>query len=192
MFVSLRFPNLPRIQQFIQGEEGLPYSYPEIGASRTQGPAHYDNDHHSVYLGEGEAVWNRAVAALRAWQQFPPDWTVVHPQRTPLEEGQTVAVLFRLFGMWWTNSARIVYCLDEPQRFGFAYGTLPGHVECGEECFWIERDSAGAIHYHIRAFSKPRFWLVRLAYPFARTQQKRFVRQSLARMEAIAQQNIKL
>jgi uncharacterized protein (UPF0548 family) len=28
---------------------------------------------------------------------------------------------------------RVVYVLDEPERRGFAYGTLPGHPESGEE-----------------------------------------------------------
>ncbi len=192
MFISIRFPAPPQIRSFIQREAELAYSYPEVGASRTQGLEGYDNDHNSIELGEGEEVWEKAKAAIRQWQQFPSGWTIVQPKNAPLVEEQTVAVLFRIFGIWWTNSARIVYCLDEPNRFGFAYGTLPGHIEMGEECFWIERDTDGKISYHIRAFSKPRFWLVRLVYPFARFSQRRFVRQSMARMKAIAQQKIKL
>ena len=34
--------------------------------------------------------------------------------------------------------ARVVYVIDEPLRKGFAYGTLPGHPETGEEAFIVE------------------------------------------------------
>jgi uncharacterized protein (UPF0548 family) len=70
------------------------------------------------------------------------------------------------------------------QRFGFAYGTLPGHAESGEERFtvaWHEAD--GAVWYDILAFSRPQQLLARLGYPFARRLQKRFARGSAAAMQ---------
>lgn len=189
IYLSLSPPSAPKIEAFLTREARLDYSYTAVGASRTKGPADYDNDYRSVLLGKGEALWEAAKAALDAWQQFPEPWTRVLPANSPLEEGQNVAVLFRIWGIWFTNSARIVYTLDEPNRYGFAYGTLPGHVEEGEECFWIERDEEGMISYHIRAFSKPRFWLARLGYPFARWYQRRFVRQSMQIMAALNPKN---
>lgn len=185
MHISLSYPSAQKIQDFLIQEACLAYTYPEVGASRTGGPDHYDNDHRWVLMGTGEGLWEAAKAALDQWEQFPEPWTRIHPAESPLEVGQNVAVLFRIWGFWFTNSARIVYTIDEPDRYGFAYGTLPGHVEQGEECFWIERDEAGNISYHIRAFSKPRFWLARLGYPFARWFQRRFVRQSMAKMAAL-------
>ena len=38
-----------------------------------------------------------------------------------------------------TAPTRVVYVVDEPDRRGFAYGTLPGHPESGEELFLVER-----------------------------------------------------
>ena len=38
-------------------------------------------------------------------------------------------------------------------RFGFAYGTLPGHGGSGEERFLIERDRDDGVWYDILAFS---------------------------------------
>ena len=35
---------------------------------------------------------------------------------------------------------RVVYVVDEPDRRGFAYGTLPGHPESGEELFLVRYD----------------------------------------------------
>ena len=37
---------------------------------------------------------------------------------------------------------RVVYVVDEPDRRGFAYGTLPGHPETGEELFAVRYDPA--------------------------------------------------
>ena len=35
---------------------------------------------------------------------------------------------------------RVVYVVDEPHVRGFAYGTLPGHPESGEERFVVRHD----------------------------------------------------
>ena len=99
-------------------------------------------------------------------------------------------VLFKIFSIWWINSARIVYTIDNENKFGFAYGTLPGHLEKGEECFWIEKDESGSVYYHIKAFSKPAYWFVWLVYPLARTFQRRFVKESLTRMKKITNNEI--
>jgi uncharacterized protein (UPF0548 family) len=73
---------------------------------------------------------------------------------------------------------------NEPvQRFGFAYGTLPDHVERGEERFiveWLLKDDS--VWYDILAFSQPRHPLVRFSSPLARVLQNRFVRDSKRRM----------
>src|SRR5262249_42824659 len=107
-----------------------------------------------------------------------------------IQEGNVVAMLARVFCVWWLNACRIVYVFDESEpvrRFGFAYGTLPGHVERGEERFSVEWLADDTVWYDLRAFSRPRYWLTRLGYPLARRVQRRFARDSLAAMrEAIA------
>jgi uncharacterized protein (UPF0548 family) len=67
---------------------------------------------------------------------------------------------------------RVVYVVDEPQRRGFAYGTLPGHPESGEECFMVEQADDGDVVCRISAFSKPATWLTRLGGPVARLTQR--------------------
>jgi uncharacterized protein (UPF0548 family) len=89
-------------------------------------------------------------------------------------------------GVWWLNACRIIYVLDEQapvRRFGFAYGTLPAHVEQGEERFSVELQPDGSVWYDLRAFSRPRYWPVRLGKPFARRLQMRFVRESMTAMQ---------
>jgi len=186
----LSFPKKSTIRAFIKTEAPRPYNYQNVGASNGQQVEGFDNDHNKIFLGKGDVIWENAKAVLKNWQQFPDKWTKVVPNDTPLKENETVAVFFKLFGIWWLNSARIVYTLDDERRFGFAYGTLPAHVERGEECFWIEKEVDGRIFYHIRAFSKPRLWLVKLGYPIARTYQRKFVRQSMETMKRLANQNM--
>ena len=111
---------------------------------------------------------------------------------TPVLLGATVAVLVNHFGFWSMSAARIVYVIDEADRFGFAYGTLAEHVESGEERFSVEMDlETGAVWYDLFAFSKPNHVLAKLGYPISRTLQKRFARDSLAAMKrAIPHANI--
>ena len=154
MRASILFPSAKNLDGFIAKESSKTFTYVEVGATKEDKKfSHYDHDDNSVILGDGEVVWQKAKHALDNWQQFPLPWTKIYPNTTPLKEGETVAVMFRLFGIWWRNSAKIVYAFDEPNRYGFAYGTLPGHIELGEEVFWIERNEVGEVSYHIKAFS---------------------------------------
>ena len=151
-------------------------------------PPGYDHDFNSIILGEGEAVWAAAREAVRQWQMFPAGWTSIRPANAPIRAGAVVAMMARVLGAWWLNSCRIVYVLDDDRQFGFAYGTLPGHVERGEELFLVDRTADGRVRYSIRAFSRPRHWLARLGYPLVRVYQRRFRRDSKASMLRFVQQ----
>lgn len=186
MKVSLGFPNEKFLIHFLSLKKQADYSYQPLLGTQSASVKGFDNDLNGILLGKGEHVWDKAKEALKKWEQFPPEWTRIYNASTPLEKGQTVAVLFKLFGIWWINSARIIYNFDEDHRFGFAYGTLEGHVEKGEECFWIEKDEEGNIYYKIKAFSKPEFWGAKLAYPLARAYQRRFVKDSMNRMKSLS------
>jgi uncharacterized protein (UPF0548 family) len=176
---SLARPTSDTIARFLEAERALPFTYPEVGATRGEMPAGYAVDRNRQELGRGDGTFQRACAALRAWKMFPP-WTAIEPH-VPIEEGRVLAVLVHA-GMWFLNSARIVYVIDEPRRFGFAYGTLPGHAECGEERFSVEHADDDSVHYDVRAFSKPRYWGARALYPVTRMLQRRFGRDSKAAM----------
>ena len=98
---------------------------------------------------------------------------------TPIEVGCTVAMLASHLGFYSINSCRIVYTIDEPRRFGFAYGTLTEHVETGEESFTVEmHPDTGEVWYDIHAFSRPAHPLVKLGYPYGRYLQRQFAGES--------------
>ena len=173
------------VDEFIAGQRDLPFTYAEVGTTNTTPPAGYNVDHNRVRLGEGEATYRHAVEALKNWRQFDLGWVTIVPRGVKVETGATVAVKARAFGTWSLNVCRVVYVIDEPRRFGFAYGTLPHHVECGEERFLIEWLPDDSVWYDILAFSRPQHPLVKLSTPLARMLQKRFARESLIRMTSV-------
>jgi uncharacterized protein (UPF0548 family) len=61
---------------------------------------------------------------------------------------------------------RVVYVVDEPNRRGFAYGSLPGHAVRGEELFAVRYDPADdGVYSEVAAFSRPATWWSRLGVP---------------------------
>ena len=184
--LSLRKPTADTIRPFLEAQAKLPFTYSAVGATATTPPAGFVVDHTRIKLGEGESVFRSATAALRRWEQFRLGWVEVWSPETPIRPGEAVAVMGRAIGLWWLNACRIVYVVDESgpaSKFGFAYGTLPGHVESGEERFLIEWNQGDdSVWYDIPAFSRPNHILTRLGYPMVRRSQKRFGRDSAAAM----------
>jgi len=186
MKISLSFPRPSTISNFLKIQSTQPFTYKDVGASRTDVKVKgFDNDHNSMVIGKGEDTWQAAKEVLNNWNHFPSKWTKIEPAEKGIFIGNNVSVLFRIFGIWFINSARIVYIIEEENKYGFAYGTLTGHIEKGEEIFYIERDETGTISYHIKAFSKPNNLLVWLGYPMARFFQRRFVRESMNQVKEL-------
>jgi uncharacterized protein (UPF0548 family) len=187
-----RQPSEEEIRRFVSSQRDLPFSYEQVGATQSEPPRGYNVDHNRIKLGLGKETYARAVAALRMWQQFDLGWVTVVPAGQPVDVGTVVAVQAKVFGLWWLNAARIVYVVDEQReqrvRYGFAYGTLPDHVERGEERFMIEwlKEKDNSVWYDIYAFSRPKHPLTKIGYPITRALQRRFVRDSLVVMKAAA------
>lgn len=177
MKTYLRLPQAADLAPFLAAENARPFTYADVEKSREpdfRAGDGFDHDRQRLAVGAGVEDFERAKNALRAWAHFPQAWTRILPENAPLLPGQTIAMFFRLFGLWWRNSCRIVYVIDEPARFGFAYGTLPAHLERGEELFLVELDAEDRVWYELRAFSRPRHLLARLGYPFVRSLQEKF------------------
>ncbi len=183
-------PSESTTRAFLERERRLPHSYAEVGHTRSEQPVPgFDNDFNFIELGRGEAVWESAKEAIRQWKMFPGGWACIWPEATPISEGEVVAMQAKVMGVWWLNSCRIVYVVDSHDKFGFAYGTLPGHAECGEELFMVGKTSDGTVRYALKAFSRPRVWVARLGYPTARFYQRKFVRESKASMLKFVAEN---
>lgn len=186
-------PSAETVRDFLDSERDLPFSYDEVGitqeyATRDDAPPGYTADRYHILLGEGPETFEKAKNALRSWGQFELEWVELLPRKAPIEPGVTVAVIARHYGFISLNSARIVHIVEDHgpvERYGFAYGTLPGHAEKGEERFTIEWDREnGAVFYNVLAFSQPDHLLARLGAPFARRLQNRFARDSVRAMDS--------
>lgn len=179
-------PDEAVIARILREQAPLPFSYPEVGATRSAAPAGYNVDDYGLALGQGEATFQRACAALDAWVMYPP-WIHIFPAGVPASEGHVFASLIEHLGFYSLNSGRVIYTIDERggavERRGFAFGTLPGHEEMGEERFCVSwARSSDEVRYDVLAFSRPRGLLPRLGAPVGRMLQRRFIRESRVAM----------
>jgi uncharacterized protein (UPF0548 family) len=176
MFLLSR-PTESEIQAILDQQREKDFSYPDVGASRSQPPSGHGVLHGRIELGQGAVVFATALEALRQWKMFNVAGVRLYWPNVAIEPGSVVAVVILHFGFWSLNCCRIAYVLDDGgpiRRFGFAYGTLPEHAERGEERFTIEwhRDS-DRVEYEILSFSRPANIWTCLAYPVTRWLQKR-------------------
>ena len=177
-------PSPQTIERFLAASAGLPLSYSPVGLARS-GAQGFRIDESLVTIGNGEAAYRRAVAALRDWTQFKLGWTELLPAAAANTPGTVVAILIRHLGFWSLNGARVVYSIGAPDaaEYGYAYGTLSNHAERGEEIFAVRfNQQTGDVTYQLRAASRPRSWLAAAGYPVTRALQARFRRDSAAAM----------
>lgn len=180
-------PSRATIEQFLAGQSQQKLSYEGVGnTSDLSTPPGYVGRRYRTPLGSGEVTFEAARRAIRSWTMFDVGWVELVPTRPPSPKPDlAVGLLFHLAGTWWLSACRVVYLIDETtsrRRFGFAYGTLPGHVARGEERFLVEQEDDGTVWYDLSSFSRPRHPLARLASPVTRAMQKRFGHASLEAM----------
>lgn len=184
MFLIFK-PSTSAIRQFLEMQDGKPFSYREVGITRSEtASSSFVRDHNRILLGIGNDVFEQAKTAVRNWKMFAFPWIELCFASTPIEAGRTVAILVRHFRFYSLNAARIAYVIDEPGRFGFAYGTLPEHGEIGEERFSVEIDqTTGEVRYDLLAYSRPGALLAKIGYPLSRYLQKSFATDSKQAMK---------
>jgi uncharacterized protein (UPF0548 family) len=184
--IYLTIPNAAHTARFNARQSKLAFTYQPVFCTQTKTrPSGFDADEQRVHVGEGKQAFERAKKAIRSWQMFPKPWTLIQPQTAPIAEGEQVAMFARYFGLWWRNACRIVYVIDEQNRYGFAYGTTPGHIEKGEELFLVEMDENERVWYTIKAYSRPRHIFAIIGYPLMRMLQARFRKDSAAAMQRL-------
>ncbi|MBS1955434.1 MAG: DUF1990 domain-containing protein [Cyanobacteria bacterium SZAS-4] len=181
------------MSDFLLEQSQLGVRYPGIEMTRL-GKDHSDPRYRKHFvqttLGTGEAAFITAVDQIKSWHHLSMDWIELYPPQPPVAPNTTLVVGANHFIMWSVNACRIIYTIDEwseeKSRFGYAYGTLPSHVEQGEESFILEWDKlSDSVTYQILAYSRPNHRLVALFWPLAILIQDRFRKQSLAVMKTL-------
>jgi uncharacterized protein (UPF0548 family) len=152
-------------------DAGLTYS--EVGATVGDLPAGYHHIRRRVTIGRGQQVFVNAARDVAGWQvQLRAGLTVTASAPTAMPGAVAVlglgASTLRL-----RAPCRVVYTVEESRRRGFAYGTLPGHPESGEEAFIVEHHDDDTVSFTITAFSKPSTVIARIAGPAGRLIQSR-------------------
>lgn len=197
-WIGLTRPSARTAKTFAEIQSGLDVTYAAIGQSANGRPAGYNVDHYRILLGAGRQTYLAARDVLAAWGQIPSQWMEIDQSPQPPRVGGLVVSVTRYSRLWWLNACRVVDVRDvgdhvvegREHRYEVAYGTLPGHVETGEERFSVIMDADQRVWYEIRAFSRPYFWLARLAYPLSRRLQRRFVSDSLRQVSALVRQRV--
>lgn len=140
----------------------MPLTYPEVGATAGTLPAGYHHVQKSAVIGHGRQRFEEAAAAGMRWGMLRGAGVRVQATADVAAVGSEVIV-----GLGPVKApCRVVYVVDEPDRRGFAYGTLPGHAESGEELFLVRYDpTTGDVSAVVRAFSRHATWWSRLGAP---------------------------
>jgi len=137
-------------------------TYAEIGATRAETmPAGYHHLRRRQPLGLGPGAYLRVVAGLRQWEMQRRAGLRVPADTPPVAVG--VRMVAQILGLY--IPCEVVWVVDEERRYGYGYGTLPGHPEEGEEAFVVSLDAADAVWLEVSAFSRPGRWYTRLAGP---------------------------
>lgn len=126
-------------------------------------------------LGIGEECFQRASAALLEFRAHRHAGV-----RVRRDEAEPDVVWLRVGPT--LSPCRILHVKRTPQRTALVYGTLPGHVERGEEAFLIELQDDGTVVGRCVAFSQPDRWFARLAPRLAAAAQSLITRRYLAGM----------
>ena len=160
---------------------GAALTYPEVGATAGEMPAGYHRFRLRRRIGHGRALFERAGAEIMTYR-MQKGTGIFHEATTPrAEAGTLLTVRLGIGPLGITAPCRVVYLLEEPDRLGFAYGTLPGHPETGEELFAVEYDRADdSVHALVVAFSRPATWYVRFGGPLVRALQRFMARRYIA------------
>ncbi|WP_006246622.1 DUF1990 family protein [Mycolicibacterium tusciae] len=140
----------------------LPLTYSEVGATAGTLPAGYHHVQKSAVIGRGRQRFEDAAAAGMRWGMLRGAGVKVEATTEVAAVGSEVIV-----GVGPVQApCRVVYVVDEPDRRGFAYGTLPGHAESGEELFLVRYDPVtDNVLAVVTAFSRHATWWSRLGSP---------------------------
>lgn len=153
----------------LQRLAALSLTYAEVGATAGPLPPGYGHLQASAVIGHGRQRFEDAAASVMRWGMLRGAGVRVEATTEVAAVGSEVLV-----GLGPLRApCRVVYVLDEPDRRGFAYGTLPGHPETGEELFSVRYDPASeAVYAEVTAFSRHGLWWSRLAGPVTSLMQR--------------------
>ena len=146
--------------------QAQPFTYPEVGRVLGETPRGYRRLRVTRRLPDHVDL-DTVTRALMTWQLQARAGLQVAASSREVEPEAVVVLRLGLGRLALTIPCRVVTVVDERDRRGFTYGTLPGHPERGEEAFVLDRHDDGAITITVSAFSRPASRLARLGGPIS-------------------------
>ncbi|MEU6285266.1 MULTISPECIES: DUF1990 domain-containing protein [unclassified Streptomyces] len=152
------------------------FSYEPVGATRddlTVCPPGFHPMLVRTRIGEGQEVFDRAAEAVLTWEMHRAMGVGIDASAERAASGVNVTVT--LAGLI-KAPCRIIWTIEHPRRSGWAYGTLEGHPEAGEEAFIVDRTGDGTVWLTVAAFSRGAKWYARAGGPATRGLQHAYAR----------------
>ena len=113
-------------------------------------------------LASGAKDVRGKVAAILAWVPFAVGWADIATGGESPRVGLDVVVSARRYGVHFAAPCRVIETDESADSFGFTYGTLPGHIERGEERFRVTRlPATGEVFYEIHVMAAPGIWFAK-------------------------------
>jgi uncharacterized protein (UPF0548 family) len=141
------------------------FSYEDVGGTLTREiPAGYHGFTRTRRLG---VPFAEAADRLMSWRVHERAGVRVEASSQRVRPDDVVLMRLGAGRVSIIAPCRVLHVIESPDTVGFAYGTLPGHPESGEELFMLER-GLKCTTFTIRAFSRPGNSLTRFAGSFGR------------------------
>lgn len=151
------------------------FTYRRVGMAREPDQPPPEGFHRlrvSTRLGTGAGVQRAAVRALFDWRMHRAAGLTVAADAPSARTGARVTLGLGVGPLRLRAPCRVAWTDRAADRAAWAYGTLPGHPQCGEEAFVIRQLPDGAVWLTVTAVSRPAAWYARAAGPAGRWAQR--------------------
>lgn len=164
MSLHLRRLSRARLEELLWASRLDDFTYAPVGVVMdAQVPTTLHRNRWEVSL-TGAGAFGRGRQAIQDWEVHRGAGLSVITDGA-LRVGTNVAMAAPLPVGCIEVTCRVTAVVDEPDAFGFAYGTLSVHPERGEESFILTRTDDNRVQFVVAAASEPAHPLARLA-PF--------------------------
>jgi uncharacterized protein (UPF0548 family) len=136
---------------------------------------------HHVYEDSLSADFDIAAERLLAYKIYPPQRMKAHVCTSDgrVCRGAVIVQRISLGPVAIEAAVRVLEFERLENRVGFAYVTLPGHIELGIAAFAVSRIDGG-LNLRIETWSRPGHWSTKVAGPFSRLIQRRSTEEAIA------------
>ena len=139
-------------------------TYAPVGGTRTGHlPPGYRHLRYRKLIGTGDQVYRRAGEAVLTFRMHRAIGARVRASSARAAAGVRLSIGVGPLSV----PCEVVWTVDDQDRAGFGYGTLPGHQASGEEAFQVVRDERDRVWFTVTAYSRPARLPMRLAGPLA-------------------------